>query len=193
MLRSIPRADAVVGHFDFKAGTKTGLVLRRDATQFVVLEAKIGSRLSSGTTNATTFNQAARNVACIAHALSQADRPPNQMESGFYVLAPERAIAAGSLRATLEPERLLRGIDERIARYGGQRRAELESGGRGVDCAYACRPTARLLVLGREPAADRARRPGARRSARGFYAKTLPFCGWPAVSTPRVRVQKSPI
>ena len=124
------RADAVVGHFDFKAGTKTGLVLRRDATQFVVLEAKIGSRLSSGTTNATTFNQAARNVACIAHALSQADRPPNQMESGFYVLAPERAIAAGSLRATLEPERLLRGIDERIARYGGQRRAELESGGR---------------------------------------------------------------
>ena len=120
------RADGAVGHFDFKPGTKTGLVLRSDATQFVVLEAKIGSRLSAGTTNATTFNQAARNVACIAYAISQVGRSPEQIQCGFHVVAPGPAIAAGAYQGALQRDSLLAAIDSRIQRYSGERRAQLE-------------------------------------------------------------------
>src|SRR5258708_23252206 len=34
-------ADAVIGHFDFRPSTKAGLRLSSDASQFVVVEAKI--------------------------------------------------------------------------------------------------------------------------------------------------------
>ena len=54
------------------------------------------SALSSGVKNAPFFNQAARNVACMAEVLRRAGRSPDQFTSlGFYVLAPRVAIDAG--------------------------------------------------------------------------------------------------
>ena len=44
--------DSAIGHFDFRPGTKTGLVLRSDSTQFVANEAKMFSELSPNVTNA---------------------------------------------------------------------------------------------------------------------------------------------
>jgi hypothetical protein len=52
------------------------------------------SVLSSGVTRATYFDQAARNVACIAEVLFRAKREPAKMGVlGFFVLAPDEQIS----------------------------------------------------------------------------------------------------
>lgn len=86
-------ADAVVGHFNMRSATKAGLELSDDAKQFVVLEAKMYSILSAGTKNATSYNQAARNVACMANVLRKKRITPDSLGSvGFYVLVPEKKL-----------------------------------------------------------------------------------------------------
>ena len=51
-----------------------GARLLPDATQLMVIKAKIFSPLSGGTRNAPGFDQAARNVACITRLLARANR-----------------------------------------------------------------------------------------------------------------------
>lgn len=78
-------ADGVIGHFDIGNGAKGNMTLLTDAKHFVVLEAKMFSKLSAGVKNATYFNQAARNVACMAEVLKHAgrDRQQNSKHSDF--------------------------------------------------------------------------------------------------------------
>ncbi len=45
-------ADGVIGHFDFRHKTTAGLKLTEGATQLYILEAKMGSKLTAGTSNA---------------------------------------------------------------------------------------------------------------------------------------------
>lgn len=66
LAESWTHADGVVGHFSIGENGAGDLSLKDGATQFVVVEAKMFSKLSAGVTNARYFNQAARNVACIA-------------------------------------------------------------------------------------------------------------------------------
>jgi hypothetical protein len=88
-------ADGVIGHFRLR-GTRGDIELLTDARQLTVIEAKMASGLSGGTTRARDFNQAARNVACIAHLVSRAEIPPAQMTHvGFVLLAPRARIDAG--------------------------------------------------------------------------------------------------
>jgi hypothetical protein len=58
----------------------------------IVIEAKMASGLSAGTKHAPTFNQAARNVACIAHLVARAKLEPAAMQLGFVLLAPAERI-----------------------------------------------------------------------------------------------------
>jgi hypothetical protein len=89
-------ADGVIGHFRLRDGGRGDIELLPEARQLVVVEAKMASGLSVGTTRAPDFNQAARNVACIAHLISGAGREPSSFVSlGFVLLAPERRIAEG--------------------------------------------------------------------------------------------------
>lgn len=82
-------ADGVIGHIIIGDQSKAGLTLQKDAKQFIVLEAKIYSSLSSGISNARYYNQAARNVACMAEVLKRNDVNPKQVTKlGFYILAP---------------------------------------------------------------------------------------------------------
>ncbi len=68
---------------------------------FVVLEAKMFGNLSAGVKNASYFNQAARNVACIAELLKRPGRPVTEFKAlGFYVLAPASQIRQGSSMST---------------------------------------------------------------------------------------------
>lgn len=84
-------ADAVLGHVGIAPDAKRGLTLNEDATQLVVFEAKMDSPLSSGTRNASTYDQAVRNVACIAETLSRRKRSLGEMKTlAFYVISPER-------------------------------------------------------------------------------------------------------
>ena len=96
-------ADALVGHFAIGSAAKADAILLPEATQLLVLEAKMSSALSAGTRNAPTYDQAARNVACIAEMHRRAGRSPATMTSlGFFVLAPASFIDAGVFAPKLD-------------------------------------------------------------------------------------------
>jgi hypothetical protein len=86
-------ADGVIGHFSVDRAGKGDIDLVADATQLVVIEAKIFSTLSKGIKNFKNYDQAARTVACMAETLSIGKRPINDRSRlGFYVIAPERQL-----------------------------------------------------------------------------------------------------
>ncbi|MBZ5537850.1 MAG: hypothetical protein LAO31_17995 [Acidobacteriia bacterium] len=92
-------ADAVIGHFQLRPGGRGDIELLADARQLTVVEAKLASGLSPGIKHAPDYNQAARNVACIAHLLeSQPDCGASITNCGFVVLAPSARIQEGAFR-----------------------------------------------------------------------------------------------
>ena len=115
-------ADGVIGHFDIGQHSKAGFDLHHDARQFVVLEAKMSSSLRKGTKNAPYFDQAARNVACMAEVLSRANRKPDQlMNLGFYVLAPLPQIEKGTFKEKMEPASIQAKVSQRVEEYKGEK------------------------------------------------------------------------
>jgi hypothetical protein len=95
--------DGIVGHFSIGKSGKADASLPADATQLIVIEAKIYSPLAGGTRNAPSFDQAARNVACITELLSRANRLPSEMTSlAFFVMAPEVQIKTGVFAQKLD-------------------------------------------------------------------------------------------
>jgi hypothetical protein len=118
---SFTHADGVVGHFTISPGERGEASLLSDARQFVVTEAKLGSSLSAGTKNAPEFDQAARNVACMAHMLDIARVEPATVEClGFYVIAPERQINAGVFGNLVTKESIARKVAARVGQYQGE-------------------------------------------------------------------------
>ncbi len=90
-------ADGVIGHIRIGAKAKADLELRSHVTQFTVVEAKVGSPLSKGTSNAKYFDQAARNVACMAEVIARAGKEPSMFDRlNFVVLAPQYSIEKGT-------------------------------------------------------------------------------------------------
>ena len=85
LAESHTNADGVIGHFDI--AQRSEIRPRRDARQLLVLEAKLASKLSSGTTKAPGYDQAARSVACLAH-IAEAGIAPTSLTYGFYVICP---------------------------------------------------------------------------------------------------------
>lgn len=121
-------ADGVIGHFTFRKKTKAGLTLteseNKSARQFVVVEAKMFSPLSSGTQNAPVWNQAARTVACMAEIIRQSTISFDQFNGhgalGFFVVAPKKQLEKGgthSLRAYLDHDALRKAIHQRLNGY----------------------------------------------------------------------------
>jgi hypothetical protein len=121
-------ADAVIGHFAFDPLKRAGLHLIETARQFVVVEAKMFSNLSTGTTNATEYDQAARNVACMARAVSRSGRHIDDFEQiGFFVLAPElkrRQSRNTNLEGCATAVSIRENISRRIIAYENTSRAE---------------------------------------------------------------------
>ena len=115
-------ADGVIGHFAIGSTGKGDLSLLPDATHFVVLEAKMFSKLSSGVTHARYFDQAARNVACIAEVLKRANCAADKMSKlGFYVLAPQNQINKGDFEKQISKESILSKVKQRVEEYNGDR------------------------------------------------------------------------
>jgi hypothetical protein len=111
-------ADGVIGHFDIGQFRQAELSLRPDARQFVVVEAKMFSGLSKGTTRAPNYNQAARNVACIAEAVRRANVSIGDLSAiGFFVIAPREQIGAGVFSPLLNKEALKAVVEERASAY----------------------------------------------------------------------------
>jgi hypothetical protein len=96
-------ADGIIGHFIIGSNAKADATLLPNANQLVVAEAKIHSPLSGSTRNAPGYDQAARNVACIAELLNRAKRKPSELKTlAFVVLVPEVHSRDGSILDRLD-------------------------------------------------------------------------------------------
>jgi len=100
-----------VGHCGIKATTKRRLVLNADATQFVVIEAKMASRLSHKVKHHAGYGQAARILACMAETIRN-HRPSSELDSGLYIFCPEKMIATN--RQIVSREAMHAAIRQRI-------------------------------------------------------------------------------
>ena len=121
LAESHTNADGVIGHFTIGSTGKTDLVMSPNATHFVVLEAKLYSGLSKGVTNAKYYDQAARNVACIAEVLKEVDRNPQSFtQLGFYVLAPNDQIMSRTFSRLLDKQSIKDKVGRRISSYKGE-------------------------------------------------------------------------
>ena len=117
---------------------KGKLSLKPDCDFFYVVEAKMSSSLSSGTTHAEEYNQAARSIACIAELWiqQQLKKKPNlkikdlKIEEvyklGFYVLLPREHpdLKNGEIELILNPKNIKSAIGERIT----NRMPEIDNG-----------------------------------------------------------------
>lgn len=118
LAESHTHADGVIGRFRIGHSGEGDLCLEPGARHFVVLEAKVGSRLSSGTKNAPSFDQAARNVACMAHAVSMVQGRIDEFEQlGFYVVAPLSQIQSGVFDRELTKASLQDKVRARVEPY----------------------------------------------------------------------------
>lgn len=117
---SFTHADGIVGHFSIQPGERGEAVLSPSARQFIVAEAKLGSALSARTKNAPDFDQAARNVACMAHMIHVAHADLKAIERlGFYVIAPETQIGAKVFGTFVTRESIRRKVVARVEQYEG--------------------------------------------------------------------------
>ncbi len=114
-------ADGIVGHISVGSSAKADARLLDGATQFIVAEAKIYSPLSGGTRNAPTFDQAARNVACITELLYRAKLPPSNMTSlAFFVLAPDAQINTGVFAKKLDKAAISAAVQARAKAFSSE-------------------------------------------------------------------------
>lgn len=76
------------------------------------------SKLSSGVKNANYYNQAARNVACIAEVMRRAEIALNSMKTvGFYVLAPRSRINEDIFAAYMSKDSIRQTVERRVSAY----------------------------------------------------------------------------
>ena len=83
--------DAILGNVKIGDNNKRGvdIEIRDSSTGVIIVEAKMGSELASGITNSSNYNQAARNIACLAKLLNNQKISKEIIsESAFVVLAP---------------------------------------------------------------------------------------------------------
>lgn len=125
LAESWTHADGVIGHVRPSSG-RGDTQLEPEATQFVVVEAKMGSGLSAGTTRADRFDQAARNVACIVEAVRLSGCSPHAFTRlGWVLLAPESQIQEGVFGELCSRSSIEQSIRNRVGGYEGQKDAWL--------------------------------------------------------------------
>jgi hypothetical protein len=119
-------ADGAIGQFRIGDPGTSGLTLASDARQFVLLEAKLFNRLSSGVKNAPTFDQAARSVACMAEVLRRSAVDPAEVDDlAFLILAPQARIDDGVFARDTALEAIRAKVRRRVEAYAGERDAWL--------------------------------------------------------------------
>jgi hypothetical protein len=91
LAESYTHADGVYGDFIIGNNGFGDLKLKNDCRQFVIVEAKIFSKYSKGTKNAPSFNQAARNVACMCDIVENSQQL-NIDDISFFTIIPETQI-----------------------------------------------------------------------------------------------------
>jgi len=119
---SFTHADGVLGDIDVSLTGNALLKLSTAAERLVVIEAKMASALSPGVKNAAFYDQAARNVACIAEVVRRAQRKPDEMRQlAFYVIAPEAAIQQGRFEPEIQSAHIDEVVRRRADQYAGRK------------------------------------------------------------------------
>ncbi len=115
-------ADGVIGQVIIGKQGKADLEIRPDGNHFVICEAKLYSRLSKDVKHAPFYDQASRNVACMAEVTRRQRASASQFcQLGFNVLAPKAQIDAGVFTRELEKSNILEMVTERAQQYNGER------------------------------------------------------------------------
>ena len=112
-------ADGVIGRFKTGVSGSSDLKLCPDAKRFVVIEAKMSSKLSPGITNAKYYNQAARTVACMAEIISSTEKlTVSDIDAlGFYVLAPQCRIDKDIFKGYMKKTHIEKTVKRRVDEY----------------------------------------------------------------------------
>ena len=118
LAESWTHADGVIGDFLIGANRGGDLSLANNGSRILITEAKMFSKLSAGVTNAKYFNQAARNVACIAEVIRRAQVAPTTFNKlGFFVLAPESQINDGIFARHMLKDNIECIVNQRVSEY----------------------------------------------------------------------------
>ena len=121
-------ADGAIGHFQIGSTGQANLSLDANSTMLKVTEAKMFSALSPGTTRVPGYNQAARNVACLAETVRLAGLDPTAMtDLGFFVLAPDQQIERGVFRDAMDSQSVEAVVRQRVDAYDEPKRDWFET------------------------------------------------------------------
>ena len=114
-------ADGTIGHIKIGETGKADLSLKSNAAQFTVVEAKINSPLAKGVAHAPFYDQAARNVACMAETLAQSGvKPASLARLDFIVLAPQEAVDQGKFSKEMDPKSIQINVKKRVDSFAGE-------------------------------------------------------------------------
>jgi len=104
-------ADIILGDFSVNYNERGDVKLSDSPDVLGIIEAKMGSNLSQGTSNAKDiYNQASRNVCCLSYVTR---RNPN-CEIFFVVAAPKVTINKHSIERQVKRENILLQIEKRF-------------------------------------------------------------------------------
>lgn len=105
-------ADMALGDFRVDSANRGDITIEGASGVFGVIEAKMGSQLSAGTKNAVEYDQASRNLACIAfNTLS------TEYRIFFGVVAPRKKIEENEMDLQVSVSRMVEKIARRFDMY----------------------------------------------------------------------------
>ncbi|KAA6325540.1 hypothetical protein EZS27_025267 [termite gut metagenome] len=102
-------ADIILGDFQIDYANSGAISVCEEAKVLGIIEAKMGSNLSQGTTNATKYNQASRSICCLASQV------PDECEIFFVVVAPQTTITRHNISQQVEPATIKPEIEDRFS------------------------------------------------------------------------------
>ena len=122
LAESYTRADGIIGNIAVDGVGRTDIRLIDPCEQFVVLEAKLFSRLSGSTTRVPGYNQVARNIACMASVAERSGCSVERFQSlCFHVLAPRDQIEKeASFKKYVQKDAVRQVVRQRVESYKGR-------------------------------------------------------------------------
>ena len=108
-------ADMALGDFSVDFNKRGEIIVSKRAEIFGIIEAKMGSNLSQGTKHFENYNQASRNLACIAFNTCDSN-----CEIFFYVVAPENKISKHEIKKQIDLQTMINQIIFRFKEYSDE-------------------------------------------------------------------------
>lgn len=101
--------DIALGDFNIDYSERGEIIVSPNAKTFGIIEAKMKSNLSQGTTNAKNYNQASRNLACITY------NTVNKCNTFFLVVSPLKMIKQHNLDEQVQKDIMINQIKDRFS------------------------------------------------------------------------------